>query len=141
MSLSQWWSVFLRTSFKDLKKTGILVKIHLPRNIAYYNMVIFWKLCFCWRKKHFKRFGKQYIIYIKSTKLPTFRSSQRRCSIKKLFVKFRNIRRKAPVLQFFLISCQSFKKETPTQLSSYEYSKIFKNTYFQEHVRTAVSVL
>ena len=41
----------------------------------------------------------------------------------------------------FLISCQSIKKETPTQVSSYEYFKIFKNTHFQEYVRTAVSVL
>ena len=41
----------------------------------------------------------------------------------------------------FLISCQPIKKETPTQVSSYEYFKIFKNTQFQEYVRTAVSVL
>ena len=30
----------------------------------------------------------------------------------------------------FLISCQSFKKETPTQVSSYEHCKTFKNIYY-----------
>ena len=53
--------------------------------------------------------------------MPTFRSSQRRCSIKKLFLKFRNISRKAPVLQ-------SFKKETPTQFLR---TLIFKYIYEQ----------
>ena len=32
-------------------------------------------------------------------------------------------------------------KENPTQVFSCEYSKIFKNTYFEEHLRTAASVL
>ena len=30
------------------------------------------------------------------------------------------------------------KKETPAQLLSYEYCEIFMNTYFEEHLRTAV---
>ena len=32
-----------------------------------------------------------------------------------------------------------FKKETPTQIFSYEYCEIFKSTYFDEHLRTAAS--
>ena len=32
-------------------------------------------------------------------------------------------------------------KEIPTQVLSCEYCEIFKNTYFEEHLRTAASVL
>ena len=31
---------------------------------------------------------------------------------------------------------QFYQKETPTQLFSYEHCKIFKNTYFEEHLKT-----
>ena len=31
------------------------------------------------------------------------------------------------------------KKETPTQVSTCEYYKIFMNTYFEEHLRTTTS--
>ena len=31
------------------------------------------------------------------------------------------------------------KKETPTQLFSYSFCEIFKNTYFVEHLRTVAS--
>ena len=31
------------------------------------------------------------------------------------------------------------KKETPAQVISCEYCEIFKNTYFEEHLQTAVS--
>ena len=76
------------------------------------------------------------------TELPTFRSSQRRCSIKKLFLKLSQYSQKSTSFGvFFLISCQSFKRENATKVSSYEYFNIFKKTYFQEHVRTAFSVL
>ena len=36
-------------------------------------------------------------------------------------------------------SCRpaSFKKQTPTQVFTSEYCKIFKNTYFEEHLLTA----
>ena len=32
-----------------------------------------------------------------------------------------------------------FNKVVPTQVFSSEYCKIFKNTYFEEHLRTAAS--
>ena len=32
------------------------------------------------------------------------------------------------------------KKETPEQVFSYEFCKIFKNTYFGKHLETTVSV-
>ena len=74
--------------------------------------------------------------------MPTFRSSQRRFSIKKLLLKISPYSQESTCSAvFFLISCQCFKKEAPTQVPSHEYSKIFKNTYFQEHLRTAVSVV
>ena len=31
------------------------------------------------------------------------------------------------------------KKETPAQVISCEYCEVFKNTYFEEHLQTAVS--
>ena len=34
-----------------------------------------------------------------------------------------------------------YSKENQTQVFSCEYCKIFKNTYFEEHLRTAASVL
>ena len=34
----------------------------------------------------------------------------------------------------------NFTKETLTQVFSCEYGKIWKNTYFKEHLRTAASV-
>ena len=34
-----------------------------------------------------------------------------------------------------------FKKETPTQVFSCEIYECFKNTYFEDHLRTAVSQL
>ena len=34
-----------------------------------------------------------------------------------------------------------YSKETPTQVLSCEYCKIFKKTYFEEHLRTAASAL
>ena len=34
---------------------------------------------------------------------------------------------------------QLYQKETSTQLFSCEYCEVFKNTYFEEHLRTADS--
>ena len=34
-----------------------------------------------------------------------------------------------------------YKKENPPQVFSSKYCKIFKNTYFEEHLRTAASAL
>ena len=35
---------------------------------------------------------------------------------------------------------QLYLKETPAQVFSCEYCKIFNNTYFEEHLRTAASI-
>ena len=41
--------------------------------------------------------------------------------------------------RLLLIKLQAcVRKETPTQVFSCEYCEIFKNTYFEEHLRTAV---
>ena len=39
-----------------------------------------------------------------------------------------------------LKACNFIKKETSTQVFSCEYCDTFKNTYFEEHLRTAASV-
>ena len=36
--------------------------------------------------------------------------------------------------------CKFIKKETPIQVFSCDYCKVFKKTYFEEHLRTAASV-
>ena len=40
-----------------------------------------------------------------------------------------------------LQGCSFIKKETPTQVFSCEYLEIFKNTSFEEHLRTTASEL
>ena len=68
------------------------------------------------------------------------RSSHRRCSIKKTVLKNLSI---LTVLEFLFIKAAGLasnfiKIETRTQLSFCEYCRIFKNTYFEEHLPTAV---
>ena len=53
-----------------------------------------------------------------------FRSSHRRCSIKKLLLRSQKIDRKAPLSE---------------SLFNSEDCEIFKSTYFEEHLRTAAS--
>ena len=54
--------------------------------------------------------------------------------------KFRKFHRKTPGLSFS-IKLQAFRptKETPTQLFSCEICEIYKNTFFEENLRTAAS--
>ena len=69
-----------------------------------------------------------------------------RCSVKKVFLKFRKIDRKKLVPeQLFKKSCRPeawnfIKKDTPVQVFSCEYCENFKNIYFVKHLRTAGSV-
>ena len=69
------------------------------------------------------------------------RISHRRCSIKKLYL---NILQYSPakvcIGVLLLRKLQARRKnETPTQMCSSEYCKIFKSTYFEESLRTAAS--
>ena len=50
--------------------------------------------------------------------------------------KFPKFHRKAPVSESHFL-----KKETPTQVFSCEICEIFKNAYFEEHLRTTVFTL
>ena len=55
---------------------------------------------------------------------------------------FRNIHMKTTVLESLfnkVAGLQACNKETPTQVFSCEYCEIFKNTYFEERLRTSVS--
>ena len=47
------------------------------------------------------------------------------------YIEFRYIYRKTPVLEFLY---NKVALETPTQVFSYEYCKILKSTYFEEHL-------
>ena len=65
------------------------------------------------------------------------RNSYRRCSIRKGVLKnFTNFTENNCVGVSFL---QLYYKETPTQVSFLEYCKIFKTTYFEEHLWTTAS--
>ena len=62
-----------------------------------------------------------------------FRSNHQNCFMKKGVLKnFCNIHRKVAELQ-------PYQEETPTRMFSSEYCKIFKNTYFEEHLLTTAS--
>ena len=70
-----------------------------------------------------------------------YRSSHRRCSAKKLVLKFYNIHRKTPVLEplYGPSTLKFYQKVTPTLMFSREYCETFKNIYFEEHLRTTAS--
>ena len=62
------------------------------------------------------------------------RNNHQSCSIKKVVLKnFAIFIGKKPELESL------FNKVVPKQVFSCENSKIFKNSYFEEHLRTAVS--
>ena len=73
--------------------------------------------------------------------MSTFRSSQWRCYIKKLFSKISQYLQESTCFGvFFLISCQSLKKETPTQVPSYEHCKSFKNEWLFLYFRNSKKI-
>ena len=77
--------------------------------------------------------------------LSLFRSSHRKCSVKKSVLKnFTNFTGKHLCWSLFLISLQVFGpatllKYTPTLMFSYEICKTFKNTYFEKHLQKTAS--
>ena len=65
----------------------------------------------------------------------TVRSSHRRCSIEKVVFKNSAIRKGNNCAGVFLKKIAGLK--APTQVFSCEYCEIFKNIYFEKHLRTA----
>ena len=103
---------FLRTPFlqKNLRKTPAflfkLFSIHL---------LIFWHISYLVQKNVPKA-------------ISLFGISHRGCSIKKVFLTFLNIQRKTPALVSIfnkVAGLQPYQKETPTQVFSCEYCKVF----------------
>ena len=86
-------------------------------------------------------------MYYKLKKCLNSRSSHQRCSIEKVvFKNFAIFTGKRLCQSLLLMNLQAsrtatFLKETPTQLFSYEYCKIFKNTCFDENLRTTDSTI
>ena len=70
-----------------------------------------------------------------------YRSSYRRCSAKEVFLKILQYSQKTHVLESLCgpTSLLFYQKEIPTLIFSCEYCEIFKNTYFEEHLRTTAS--
>ena len=72
-----------------------------------------------------------------------FRSSHRRCSIKKLFLKISRYSQDDTCVGIsFLIkshACNFIKKGSQHRYIFCEYREIYKNTYFEEHLQTAAS--
>ena len=79
--------------------------------------------------------------------LPMFRSSHRRCSVKKAVLKnVTNLTGQHLCWSLFLIKLSALKacnfiQETPTQELSCEHCEVFKSTYFEKHLLTAAAIL
>ena len=72
----------------------------------------------------------------------THRSSQQRCSLKKLLWKISQYSQKTSVLESLFNKVAGLQaKETPNQVFSREYCEIFNCSYFEEYLQTAASVL
>ena len=66
----------------------------------------------------------------------------RRCSFKKMFLKISQILQENTCAATSFLQemvCNFVKKDTPAQLLSSEFCKMFKNTLFTEHFRTTAS--
>ena len=103
---------------------------------------------------HFKMLSKQILVLFRARKRNNinsskvkeknnFGSSQRRCSIKKLFLKISQYSHENTL---FLINLQAWNlqlylKETLTQAFYCAYYKIYKNIYFEKHLWTTASVI
>ena len=64
--------------------------------------------------------------------------------ISQVYLNFRKIHRKTPVLESLLnkvagLTIATLLKVSPTQVFSFEFGKIFENIYFAQHLRTATS--
>ena len=72
-------------------------------------------------------------------------AAARRCSLKNVALKtFTKFKRKHLCQSFFLIKLQAkglqlYQMQAPAQVFSCEFSKIFNNAYFEEHLRTTAS--
>ena len=84
-------------------------------------------------------FKKKQVFYF------VFRSSHRRCSLKKVFLEIsQNSQENTYARVSFLINlpypCNFIKKGTLTQVFSCEFYEISKNSFFIEHLRMNASV-
>ena len=139
---------FLRTPF--LQNTSGRLLLHRETKIAFRLKALFFlKNIFClyfspiaklWPRK--KVIFKVFVFW-KYSKTLTFKSSHQRCSMKKVFLEIsQNSQENTCARASFLIKLQAYnfiKKETLTQVFSCEFCKIFKNTYFTEHLWTTAS--
>ena len=66
-----------------------------------------------------------------------FRSSHRRCSLKKVFLKLSQNSQENEENE----ACNFIKKETLAQVFSFELCDIFKNIFFTEHLRATASAV
>ena len=96
------------------------VKILLLSGHAFFLFLFFLFSFFPWCSG--KRISFRFFCHFTVKVLNGFKSSHRRCSVKKVFLKFRDL--------------QLFKKWTPIQVFPCKFCKILKNTYFEEHLRS-----
>ena len=78
--------------------------------------------------------------------LGLLRSSHWRCSVKKVFLEIPQILQENTCVGGFfynaigLQACNFIKKDTSTLIFFYEIYEIFKNMYFEEHLRKTASI-
>ena len=81
---------------------------------------------------HFIQFSKQILLFFATEDV--IRSSRSQVFLKIVVIKkFRNIRRKIPLLE------QLYEKEAPTQVFFFEYCKSFKKSFFHRASPVAAS--
>ena len=87
-----------------------------------------------------------YFLASEATHQSLVRSSHRRCFVRKVFLEIlENSQENTCARVSFLIklqasACNFIKKETLAQLFCCEFCKIYKDTFFTEHLRTTASV-
>ena len=86
-----------------------------------------------WKREFKKQIPQLTLLYCGRT----FRSRHGRFFIKELFLKILQYPQKNLGWSLFFKNKQLFKKETPAQVFSCEYCRIFKTTCFEKHPQTA----
>ena len=78
-------------------------------------------------------FGEQLVVRIFVIEIDRDTAQKMKFSINNFFTKWCQIQKK------LWIQVCNFLKETPTQVFSCEICQMFKNNYFEEHLRTVTS--
>ena len=151
------WLAKTELGLSEISEFSILT-LYLNRKLGnIYNTCKFQGMCFTWGSWKFPSFrfwplywnrklGKlrnfvlSEFFYFRKLEISKVRSSHRKCSVKKVFLKgFTNLTGKHQE-NTRPQECNFIKKENPTQAFSLEIWEILKNIFFKEHLRATASI-